>query len=184
MNQTLPNRKTVRLQGYDYSCEGLYFVTICTQDMKCLFGKVADVDGQDEVNDVGAGFYSARNAAHHPFIILSELGEVIYDEWLALSDRFIDIRLHEFVIMPNHFHGIVELRAEQSPAPTLADIICVFKSVTTKKCNKVNKAMGHKLWQRNYYEHIIRNDVSCAKIINYIQSNPENWVTDNYYVNY
>ncbi|MDU1904706.1 MAG: transposase [Dysgonomonas sp.] len=180
MNRPLPNRRSIRLQGYDYSGEGLYFVTICAQDMKCLFGKVVNNNSIKTGENVGAGFYSAQDN-HHPFIQLSEIGKIIHKEWLELKIRFVDIELYEFVIMPNHFHGIIEVRVEQSPTLTLGDIICAFKSLTTKKVNQINNTPGDKLWQRNYYEHIIRNSTSYMNIAKYIQSNPANWATDDYY---
>jgi len=183
MNNPLPNRQSIRLRGYDYSSEGLYFVTICCQDKACKFGKIIDTH-------VGVGFYPTRKPqqsdqekSHHPFIELSPLGIVIYEEWTNLVDRYPDITLHEFIIMPNHFHAIVQIekRAEQSPAPTLGNIIGTFKSITTKRCNMLDNSPGRRLWQRNYYEHIIRNTESYLSIARYINENPSHWTEDNYY---
>ncbi|MFC6190489.1 hypothetical protein ACFP1I_02715 [Dyadobacter subterraneus] len=175
-------------------------------------------------------------------MILNEAGKMIEKEWLSLSDRFIDIRLHEFIMMPNHFHGIVEivgatlvvaqdpeeLRALDSlriiergqpqgiaptdtptdtptdcptdtptdiptnastiiltKAPTIGDIISAFKSITTVKYIQAVKTsnwkkFNKKLWQRNYYEHIIRNEISLNNIANYIIENPKRWQEDRF----
>ena len=170
----MTNRHTIRLQGYDYSSEGLYFVTICCQDRTCLLSSI-----------VGVGFYPTRNNKpfHHPMIDLSVMGQIVYQEWTGLPGRFPHVIFHEFVIMPNHMHGIIEIgqRAGQSPAPTLGNIIGAFKSITTKKCNVLNDTPGQRLWQRNYYEHIIRNGESYENISNYIYENPVNWMNDDYY---
>ncbi len=180
MNNLLPQRRTIRLQGYDYSQEGLYFVTICCQDKICRFGKVQN----DEV-------------------VLNEAGKMIDVEWHNLKKRFTDVELHDYVIMPNHFHGIIEIinkenveiplvgireenRQPQGIAPTLGKILDAFKSITTVEYIQGVNQLGwqsfdRRLWQRNYYEHIIRNSRSYQNISDYIKSNPVNWVQDDYY---
>lgn len=172
---TLPSRRTIRLQGYDYSSSGMYFVTICTQDRICLFGEVIG-------KTVGAGLCPALNDY---YIKLSQYGQIIEEQWVSLPNLFPNIILHEYVIMPNHFHAIIEIDtwAGQSPAPTLGNIIGSFKSISTKKCNKMDNISGQKIWQRNYYEHIIRNEKSYNNITDYIASNSINWQSDDYYIN-
>jgi REP element-mobilizing transposase RayT len=166
----LPNRCSIRLQGYDYSQDGLYYVTICVQNKVCLFGEVKDGE-----------------------MILNEAGRMVDDEWQYLRIKYPHIKLHEYVIMPNHFHGIVEItdnvgagsaRPENgqfnigraNPAPTIGNIIGYFKYQTTKKLN-----LSFRLWQRNYYEHIIRNEQAYENIAGYILNNPYNWKNDDYY---
>lgn len=178
MNRPLPARRSIRLQGYDYSGEGLYFVTICVQDMKCLFGKV--VDGE---------------------MLLNEAGKIINETWFDLPNHNPYIELDAWCIMPNHVHGIIIInntpvgvdskstrnnieQAGLEPAPTkhpLSEIIRQFKTFSAKRINQVNNTVGKKLWQRNYYEHIIRNSTSYTNIAEYILSNPANWMTDKYY---
>ncbi|SHF17245.1 transposase [Dysgonomonas macrotermitis] len=177
---TYSKRKNIRLQGYDYSSEGLYFVTICTQNMKCIFGEVTDGKIEYRDSDVGAGLCSALNSK---IVHLSDIGVIVQNQWLSLPQRFPTIELFNFIVMPNHFHGIIHIRTEQNPAPTLSDIICAFKSITTKIRNKSFHTTGQKIWQRNYYEHIIRNDRSLIQIADYISSNPVNWQSDRYYKN-
>lgn len=180
MSSEEKHRRSIRLAGYDYSQAGLYFVTICAKDRKCMFGRVE----HRILSPVGAGLCSAlENDVYQ--IQLSDIGQVIFDEWFNLEKRFLNIHLHDFVIMPNHFHGIIELcdmdRTEHSPAPTVGDIICAFKSITTRRCNKENNLPGRIIWQRNYHEHIIRNADCYHKILEYIIANPLKWGDDCYH---
>jgi len=179
----------MRLHEYDYSLEGLYFVTICTQDRICRFGEITEGE-----------------------MVLNNIGKMVKMCWLALKDRFTNIELHEYCVMPNHLHGIIQITDDVQPivgvplvgtrseengqpqgiAPTskatksIGDIIGAFKSVTTNEYiqgvkEKNWRTFDGKLWQRNYYEHIIRNDESYNKIAEYIYENPECWQTDDYY---
>ena len=183
------HRRSIRLKDYDYSKEGLYFITICSQNRVNRFGKVSDL-----------------NAA----MILNEAGQMIDSEWLALVNRFPNVRLHEHVVMPNHFHGIIEIiiaplaetsrisenlvlveersirEREETQAETkktIGDIIGAFKSITTAKyilgVKTLNwRPFNKKLWQRDYYEHIIRNEGELDRIANYILNNPAKWKED------
>lgn len=193
-----PNRRSIRLKGYDYSQAGLYFITICVQNRECLFGNI----------DVGT------NPCGCPQMILNDAGNMIETEWKNLKNRFFNIELHEYITMPNHFHGILEIvpvRAAlvaaqknddsekengqpQGIAPTIAttnktigNMMDVFKSITTVEYISGVKKLGWqpfdgKLWQRNYYEHIIRNEQSYQNISNYIVNNPAKWREDTLYI--
>ena len=174
------NRRSIRLKGYDYSQAGLYFVTICVKNRLCLFGNIAD--GKMNLNDAG---------------------KMVTNEWLKLPERFPNIQLHEYVVMPNHFHAILEIVGAtlvvapnnadaqneqpnkgqpnkgqpQGIAPTLGDMVGAFQSITTVEYirgvkNKNWQRFNKKLWQRNYWEHIIRNDKSYQNISKYIINNP------------
>ncbi|MFV0538363.1 MAG: transposase [Dysgonomonas sp.] len=181
MDKNLPNRRTIRLRGYDYSQKGLYFVTICVEDKASLFGEIEN----DEM-------------------VLNEAGQMVKNEWNQLKDRFRCVELHDSIVMPNHFHGIIEIIGNenvgmplvgihdngqpQGIAPTIGQIIGAFKSITTNRyiqgVKQHNWSCFHiKLWQRNYYEHIIRNEQVYNKIVEYILSNPYNWVSDDCYNN-
>jgi putative transposase len=179
------HRRSIRLSGYDYSQAGAYFVTVCAKDRACLFGEVAD--GVMRPNDAG---------------------RMVADVWVALPARFPTVQIDEFVVMPNHVHGIVVLndhdvgaplvgalstdkRAGTRPAPTdkaittptLGDIVGAFKSITTDDYivgvrQNDWPAFSGKLWQRNYYEHIIRDDESFERIRQYIMDNPPQWESD------
>lgn len=178
------NRRSIRLKGYDYSRAGRYFVTLNCQGRAHLFGTV--VDGAMQLN---------------------EAGQVARDCWLAIPDHFPNVILHEFVIMPDHVHGILEIvgavRANddspppkpkspspqddsppqtdakqqavpfRSPSKTIGSIIRGFKIGVTKWM-KANTDV-HKVWQRNYHDHIIRDERAFQNISAYIRDNPKNW---------
>jgi REP element-mobilizing transposase RayT len=170
-------RRSIRLCGYDYSLAGAYFITICTQDRACLFGDV--VDGEMRLNYAG---------------------KIVHDEWLRTADMRSNVELDAFVVMPNHFHAIVFLNDEprrgdrpvaptQSTANTMARpagptphsigaIMAGFKSASTKHINEIRHTRGAPVWQRNYYEHIIRDDESLHRIREYIANNPLQWALD------
>ncbi len=178
-NPDIHHRKSIRLKGYDYSSEGLYFITICTQNKEYLFGEI--VNGEMILN--GAGL----------------MVEKIYKE---LSIYFKNINFEEYVIMPNHFHCIIKIvdmvgvplvgtqmsgnnRATTRVAPTIGDIIGAFKSLTTVEYIKMVKnnqlpSFDKQVWQRNYYENIIRNEKAYLKVMEYIKDNPLKWDEDRY----
>ncbi len=167
----LPERKQIRLKGYDYSKPGYYFITICCLNRENYLGQIKCRGG----------------ALLHPFVELSNIGEIAAEQWHELKERYKNLILDQFVVMPNHIHGIISIaneRAEQSPAPTktVGDIICTYKSITTKLSNKVDNSQGRVIWQRNYYEHIIRDEPELKKIREYIMTNPEKWQDDKYYI--
>jgi REP element-mobilizing transposase RayT len=171
------HRKSIRLRGYDYSAPGRYFVTICAQEKACLFGGIAD--GQ---------------------IALNDYGRIVENVWKELPSHFPLVELDRFVVMPNHFHAIAvivdprgnECRGGFSPSNVsdsesgrgtpplcaLGDVIRWFKYESTKRINELRGMAGRRIWQRNYYEHIILSDKSYWRIRDYIVDNPKNWVKD------
>lgn len=168
-------RKSVRLKEYDYSKGGYYFVTICTFNRMNLFGKV-----------------------NNQKIELNQFGKIIEEELIKSPIVRKEIKIDYYSIMPNHLHCIViieeEYRKGERPfAPTLnaslfklkprtlASFISGFKSVSTKKVNEIRKTPGEKVWHRNYYEHVIRNEKDLYEIRKYIQNNPLEWEEDEYY---
>lgn len=196
-NPNIHHRRSIRLKGYDYSQEGLYFITICVQDRARLFGKITD--GQMLCNDAGT---------------------MVENEWLKLPERFTNIHLHEYIVMPNHFHAILEIVGAslvvapvrvslvdtqnddntqkgqpQGIAPTVdiqknktvGDMVGAFQSIVTAEYIRGVKNMGWtpfngKLLQRNYYEHIIRDEKSYHTISKYIINNPAKWDDDKFYL--
>ncbi len=175
--QTNHRRKSIRLSSYDYSQSGFYFITICTQDKLCLFGQVTDGE-----------------------MTMSAAGKQIDLCWQDISERFPGAKLHRHIIMPNHLHGIIELVGaplvgaqpghkgqSQEIAPTLGDIVGGFRSLSTNAYILGVRQQGwpsfvKKLWQRNYYEHVIRTEESFRQISEYIETNPLRWQEDKYYV--
>jgi putative transposase len=178
------HRRSVRLKRYDYTGGNVYFVTICAYQKECLFGTI----DKGEIN-------------------LNTAGECVRKAWLGTADKRTNIRLDDFVIMPNHFHGILWLlrrgtacRAHEihdevnilgaaSRAPTfeqfgkpvhdsLPTIIRSFKSAATKLINESRNTPGSPIWQRNYYEHVIRSHKELRQTSEYIRSNPAHWHND------
>lgn len=174
-NPEIHHRRSMRLKGYDYSRAGAYFVTICTHDRECLFGEI--VNGEMQENDYG---------------------RIVTAEWLRSTIIRAEIELGEFVTMPNHFHGIIhivdDLRGDRPVAPTPATpnpaivpgpqeksigaMMAGFKSAATKRINEFRQSPGAPMWQRNYYEHIIRDEEDYLRIAEYIGTNPQRWIED------
>lgn len=159
-------RKTIRLKHFDYAQGGYYFITICTQNRQCFFGE----DG------VGAGLRADPkcNAAGH----------MIKSAWHQIPHFYNTVELDEFVVMPNHIHGIIKLNGRpQRDAPTISDIMNRFKSYTTAHyCYGVKhnqwQSFDGKLWQRSFYDHVIRNDFDLLRVRQYIRNNPIKWDMD------
>ena len=160
-------RRSVRLQGYDYSQAGAYFVTVVVRDRSCLFGTV--VDGAIELNGVG---------------------HLVRDSWEWLAARHPYVMLDEYVVMPNHLHGIITIDDQgrggsrtapiSMPRKPLGRIIGAFKTVSTKRINLHRRTPSKPIWQRNYFEHIVRNDKELTDIREYIVNNPIQWELDKY----
>jgi len=151
-----PRRRTTRLRNYDYSQTGCYFVTICSYRRCHIFGEISN--GTMYLNDSGM---------------------IVSDCWIELPDHFTQIGLDAFVIMPNHVHGIIMLNeSTDSPKPSLGNVVGAFKSASTRIIRKVCGQSFGNVWQRNYYEHIIRNEESLDRIRQYIIHNPLSWHLD------
>lgn len=146
----------MRLAGYDYAQPGGYFVTICTQHRQHHFGHVRDGE-----------------------MVLNENGRFITQSWQSLSTHYAHVTLWEWIIMPNHLHGIVQIgETAVSPAPTLGQMMGYFKYQSTKGLNSLHQTPGHKWWQRGFYDHIIRNGEEWDRIRRYIVENPMRWDND------
>ena len=152
----LPQRKTIRLQNYDYSQPGYYFMTICTYNMKNLLGTFA----QDSTTDT-------------PHIQLTTIGKQVQENLSKLPEIYPGITTEPYVIMPNHIHFIIRL-TDKNNNPTLPQLIGRFKSYTTK-------LYGTNLWQRSYYDRVIRSKTEYLAIYEYIQTNPLRWELDKYH---
>lgn len=179
-NPKTHHRKSIRLKEYDYSNANWYYVTICTYNKEHLFGKV--------INNK---------------VVLNDLGKIVNEEWLRTKEVRKNIDLDDYIIMPNHIHGIIIIdynenelnnnigRDTMHRVPTertfgssipnsLSTIIGAFKASVTRRINKTLKPY-QSIWQRNYYEHIIRNEEDLYRIRKYIQQNPLKWHLDEYY---
>jgi putative transposase len=161
------HQHSIRLKGFDYTSAGAYFVTIVTHQRDCLFGHIT----KEKMN-------------------LSEYGRIADECWRAIPDHFRNVKLGVYMIMPNHVHGIIIIKdhvrdtpwrvpTEQFSKPaknSLATIIRQYKSSVTRIISKQFNETN--IWQRNYYDHIIRNDKEWNNIHLYIEANPANWTED------
>jgi len=182
-NPAFHHRCSIRLKGYDYSQTGAYFITICAHNRECLFGEIVGSNGiRLEMR-------------------LNEYGEIVWDEWEKSAHIRAEIELGEFVVMPNHFHAIVLItgRGDRPVAPTkttpptvaptpngpksksIGALMSGFKSAVTKRINETRATPGMPVWQRNYWEHIIRDEKSCHDIATYILNNSTQWEMDKLY---
>ena len=156
----LPFRKTIRLPQMNYTQNGAYFVTTCLKPRIPLLGSV-----------VGAGPRPAR-------VELTSFGKIVEETWLDLPNHNCNMTLGPFVVMPDHVHGILILegRAGLGPAPTaLSEIMRQFKTFSARRINALRKTPGAPLWQRSYYEHVIRNQQDLDETAAYILGNPARW---------
>ena len=163
MNKEFPRRKHPRMPDYDYSTAGAYFITICTHNRKCLLSHI-----------VGRGLAPAET-------VYTQLGEIAKEQLLQLENRFANMKIDAYVIMPNHIHAILRLEetAGASPRPTVTEIVCAYKSLTTRAGKQV--ANIEKLFQTSFYEHVIRGQADYDEIAAYIQNNPKQWELDKLY---
>lgn len=164
----LPHRRSIRLPGYDYSTSGFYFVTICTYGRKWTLGEIVD---------------------HQ--VVLAPLGEVVYEEWWKAGLIRPDLAVDEFIVMPNHLHGLVQFGCENAakgdrqgarnaPLPrasSLGSLVAGYKASVTRRATD-DLGLRHRVWQRNYYERVIRNERQLAAVREYIVGNPRNWSHD------
>ena len=194
-NPDIHHRRSIRLQGYDYAQKGMYFITLCVQERECIFGTI----------------FENR-------MFLNEIGQIVADEWVNTMNIRDNVIIHDFIVMPNHIHGIVEITYNKndecligefvSPTKSIGAIVRGFKISTTKRIKNFITPVGANgnspngnspngnspngnyplqewiinhlphIWQRNYYEHIIRDYNDHERIANYINANPSHWEED------
>lgn len=169
-NPDIHRRQSIRLRGFDYASSAAYFVTVVAQGRECLFGDV--MGGVMRKNDVG---------------------RMVRRVWNTLPDRFPNVGLDTFVVMPNHVHGVLWIHGVGAPlagaltsdgvgarpTPTLGDVIGAFKSITTvQNIRTAGMFRPGILWQRNYWERIVRDDAELDRIRRYVADNPAHWTDD------
>jgi putative transposase len=182
---TTHHRRSIRLKNYDYTQAGAYFIALCTEHRACVLGEVIDGEMQ-----------------------LSPTGTIVAEAWEWLAQQYPYVAIDTYVVMPNHFHGIIVIDAptvgavRQRPTipttlphtvwpvrqpPTIIPtihrkplgwLIGAFKTVSTKRINVLNATLGMVFWQRNYYKHIIRHEDALDRIRRYIMHNPMKWAID------
>jgi REP element-mobilizing transposase RayT len=183
-------RKNIRLTGYDYSHDGVYFITICSHERENIFAQIgvgAPLGTQIYLLWTCARTYNNQQPVKFIQTIqmeLTEIGKIIDNQWNEIPNQFDSVSLDEFIVMPNHVHCIViiQKRAQTSSAPTLGHVVRAFKSMCSMEYLHQIKTNGTykpvKIWQRSYYDHIIRDEESLNKIREYIRNNPETWEED------
>jgi putative transposase len=172
-NTLKPDRKSTRLPGYDYSLPGAYFITLVTYRREYLFGNVVEAQ-----------------------MLISQYGQIVVDAWMDLPSHYSNINLGMLVVMPNHVHGIVIItqdddifRGGPKVIPSdgfslersrygLPEIVRGFKSFSARQINNFRNLRGNPVWQRSYYDRIIRNERELYGFEEYIQANPRNWTED------
>ena len=153
-----PQRKHSRLKSYDYSQPGYYYVTIHTQEL----GNVLSTVGRELV----------------PTVHLTPTGRLAEQQLWQLEEKFPFVRIDKYCIMPTHIHAIIRFLEEPagaSPRPTLMDVVCAYKSITTRLCNSVDHTPGRKLFQASFYESVLRNEKAYQECWRYIDENPLKW---------
>lgn len=165
------NRQSIRLKNYDYSQAGWYFITICTKNRECLFGNIIN-------HNVGVGRDRPVPDGSPVSMILNQYGKIIKNIWESLPKHH-PVELDTFQIMPNHIHFILriisgasrqnDMGASRRAPTTLGFIVGMFKTECTAQIDKLRNTPGQKIFQRNYYEHIIRNENQLFKIRQYIK---------------
>jgi len=171
-------RRSIRLKDYDYSQPGAYFITVRTVNLECIFGRISN----------GA-------------MRLNMYGKIVRKCWDDLPNHYLNVKLDVFVIMPDHVHGIIFIENDPDyyvgagfkPAPTketkpkkhgLPEIIRAFKTFSSRRINKRRNTVGSPVWQRGFYDHVIRNEQDLNRIRDYIINNPLRWHLDKYNPNY
>lgn len=172
----------MRLRGYDYSQKGAYFITICTEGRLPLFGSV----GADSISALPAG--SPHTTGEMQYCIVDSPPARMVDEiWRQTLEEYPGIHCPRSVVMPNHFHGILMVeRADMESAPTISHVVQAFKRHTTIAYIKLVKAgqappFQKRVWQRSFYDHIIRSEAEYQRIWKYVNENPNKWAEDRYF---
>jgi len=157
-----PKRKSPRLVGYDYAREGAYSITVCTHERINHFGQITN-----------------------GIMYLNAIGMIVNTCWNEIPIHYPSVELDAFVIMPNHLHGILvfdDLVSVSAHSRSLGVIVSTFKAAVTRRIAKLTLTEPPtRLWQRNYYDHIIRNEADLNRIREYVMSNPERWQEDRFY---
>ena len=164
-------RRSIRLPGFDYSNVGMYFVTVCAVQQRCIFGRIQ-----------GTG------------AILSPIGEIVEASWIDIPHHFPNVKIETFVVMPNHMHGILTIDSKlpdanckdnctastelfgKPSAKSIPTIIRSFKSAATKRVRESRLPIMGSIWQRGYYERVLRDTQEYVEATNYILQNPARWV--------
>ena len=183
-DKDLPKRKSTRLKNFDYSSAGAYFVTICVRDRMHILSEItvgeglappeiADLTFADKTGGIAVG---EGLAPPEITVKLKPCGEIVKEQLQLIEIRFQGVTVEDYVIMPDHIHAVIFLRGKAggaSPSPTLDDVICAFKSLTSRSCKQ--KYGIEKMFQRSFAEHIVRDREDYETRRKYIYENPKRW---------
>lgn len=176
-----PKRKPTRIPGYNYSQNGAYFITICAENHRYVFGNfekklISNNNSADITGIVGDGVYDI------PSMKFSYIGNIVDKYIKFMNEKYDFISVDNYVIMPNHIHLLIsvtsEKRLSQAPTPT-NNMIPKFISLFKRYCNR---EIGYNIFQRSYYDHVIRNEKDYLIHYEYIETNPIKWETDDYFI--
>lgn len=162
-NSEIPNRRSIRLKDFDYAAPNAYFITIVTKNRADFLGSVENGE-----------------------VILSEEGKIVQNVWNRLPKHYSNVQLDAFIVMPDHIHGILILlepacAKDEGKRYTVSEIVRGLKSLSSRLINKMNGTPGTPRWQRNYFEHIIRDEEDLHEKREYIIHNANKWGEDLYY---
>lgn len=159
----ITKRKEIRIKEYNYPQIGMYFITICTKDRQCILSKIMSKENKTQINLLYEG--------------------KIADKYIKnINKVYSNMCISYYVIMPNHLHMICEIMGENGPSRTPTPTNAIIPAMVSTFKRLTNKEIGNKIWQRNYYEHVIRNEREYIEIIQYINNNPINWNKDKYFI--
>ena len=165
----LPKRKLTRLKNYDYSSSGVYFVTICTRDRQPILSEII-------AHPVGEGLAPPESVPLEYTTELKPCGKIAKEQIMLLEVGYRGVTVTDYVIMPDHIHMIIQLKKTvdpSAPSPTLSDIICAFKSLTSRQCKQ--RYGIEKMFQRSFAEHIVRDKEDYEIRRKYVHENPMKW---------
>lgn len=158
----LPKRKPNRLSGYDYAQIGAYHIILCTENRAKILSEIA----------------VASDAASPPQLRLSEAGRIVFDSVMQIPLHYPQVSVDHFVIMPNHVHLLISIHSSKDGqlifAPSVSTVVKQMKTSVTKR-------LGRKIWQKGFYDHIIKDDADYESVWTYIDENPRKWENDAYY---
>ena len=161
LDGSMIRRTSNRLSGWNYANVAAYFVTLVVRDRACLFGEISDGE-----------------------MFLNSYGSVVDESWSWLQEQYEHVELDAYVVMPNHLHGIIVITDNQFGQPVsqrkpLGRLIGAFKTVSTKRVNELRSTPGESIWQRGFYDRVIRNEAELESVREYISGNPLKWDEDN-----
>ena len=184
MQTTLPNRKYPRLKHFDYNSNGYYFITICTDNFIPFLSKIKADNTHPALPETISSLIQPE---------LTPIGQIVEEQLLALSERFPSVTIDKYVIMPNHIHAIIIIHNDETDPNSksheahydkqsmLMATVRVIKSLTTRMANQMENRQGRKIWQRSFYDEIVRNNSAYQRIWQYIDENPAKWHEDRYH---